>query len=163
MNIIDEIRQKQDDIILMINSVFDELVQKVSNLKESEIDNHNSFECIYPLTNTSGFKGRKIIAVIINGERTTTPTWKNAVGKIFEYVLSDQVYKRKMYELSDKVLGRKRTRLSSSQIDMKSPLKLADNLYLETHYDTETLMNLLLQLLNEISYNYNNIKIAVKN
>ena len=46
---------------------------------------------------------------------------------------------------------------------MKSPLKISENIYIETHYDTESLMKLLIQVLNEISYDYNNIKIVIKN
>ena len=163
MNIIDEIREKQKDLILMVNSTFDELVQKVSNLKQTQIQNYSSFESIYPLTNTSGFKGKKVIAVIINDKRQTVTTWKILVSKVFEYVLSNDTYKVRMYELSDKILGRKRVQLSSNNLNMKSALKLADNLYLETHYDTETLMNLLLKLLSDISFDYSNIKVAIKN
>ena len=46
---------------------------------------------------------------------------------------------------------------------MRSPLKLCDELYIETHYDTETLMKLLLEILDSISYDYNDIKVVIKN
>ena len=65
--------------------------------------------------------------------------------------------------LRDKILGRKRTRVSSSNVTMRSPLKLNEKLYIETHYDTETLMNFLIQILSEIHYDYNNIEIVIKN
>ena len=71
--------------------------------------------------------------------------------------------KQKLYELNDKLLGRKRTRLSKTPDDMRKPLELCENLYIETHYDTETLMNLLLQILNDIEYDYRDIKVAIKN
>jgi len=162
-NIIDEIRKKQDEMIVMVNSTFEEIIRKVLQISTSDICEENEYDAVYPLTNTAGFKGKKVIAVIINGEREIVPTWKIAVQKILEEVLKDREKKLKMYQLCDKLLGRKRTRLSSSPTGMRSPLELREDLYVETHYDTETLMNLLLQILNEISYDYSKVQIVVKN
>ncbi len=162
-NVIDEIRKKQDEIILMINSTFDQIVKEVSKIDNNNISEESEYEVIYPVTNTSSFKGKKVIAVILNDERVITPTWKNAVKFILEDAMKDKNMKNKLYDLRDKLLGRKRTRLSSNVNDMRSPVKLDEDLYIETHYDTETLMNFLLQILNEISYDYSTIKIAIKN
>ena len=71
--------------------------------------------------------------------------------------------KKRVLDLRDKILGRKRSRLSYKSENMRSPLKLYDELYIETNYDAETLMNLLIQILEEISYNYNSIQIIIKN
>ena len=163
MEIIDEIRKQQDDLIVMINSVFDSLVQKVSNLSEGEVMDSYSYETVYPLTNTSGFKGKKVIAVIINDKRIVVPTWKVLAMEIFKSVLEKDIFNQRLYDLRDKVLGRKRKRLSDSDDDMRSPVKLSNNLYLETHYDTETLMKLVLQVLKEISFDYSDIKVVIKN
>ena len=65
--------------------------------------------------------------------------------------------------LRDKLLGRVRKRLSKTDEDMRSPLKINDNLFIETHYDTETLIKLLLEILEEISYDYNDIQVVIKN
>lgn len=162
-NIVNEIRKKQDEILLMVNSAFDEIVRDVSGLTQDNVDTDNEYEVTYPITNTTGFKSKKVIAVILNGQRIIAPTWKNVFKIILTDAITDQEKKRKLYSLCDRLLGRKRTRLSSSSNNMRSPLKLADDLYVETHYDTETLMNLLLQILNEISYDYSAIKIVIKN
>lgn len=162
-NIINEIRKKQDEIMLMINSAFEEIIRDVSLLNLTDVKENNDYEIIYPITNTTGFKGKKVIAVILNGNRIITPTWKMVVKVILSDVISDENNKVKLLNLCDKILGRKRNRLSSSPDEMKSPLKLGKNLYVETHYDTETLMNLLLTILNDISYDYSSIKIAIKN
>lgn len=164
MNIVEELRKKQENIILTINNAFDELIQSVSQLSEpNQINKNNYFESSYPLSNTSIFKGKKIIAVSINGKREIVPTWKEAVKTIFKYVLSEDTYKVRMYEINGKILGKKRIRLSPNNNIMKSPIMLAENLYLETHYDTETLLNLLLQILDSIGYDYSDIKIVIKN
>ena len=162
-NIIREIRKKQDELILMINSTFDEIIQEVASLSSEEVVAENEYEVAYPITNTSGFKSKKVIAVILNGERIIAPTWKNVVRIILMDAIKEERNKTKLSNLCDRLLGRTRTRLSSVPDEMRSPLQLADNIYVETHYDTETLMNLLLQILNEISYDYGDIKIVIKN
>lgn len=162
-NTISNIRKKQDELILMINSVFDEIVNEIALTNAAEPIHNSEYEVMYPVTNTSGFKGKKVIAVILNGERKITPTWKSAFKLILQDAIKDSNRKQKLYSLCDKLLGRKRTRLSASSQNMRSPIELDNNLYVEAHYDTETLMNLLLQILNEIGYDYTNIKIAIKN
>lgn len=163
MNIINEIREKQNELIVMINSVFDEMVKKVEQLNLEENSAQTEYETIYPLTNTTGFKGKKPIAVIINNKRTTTPTWKKVVEHILKEIIKDEAKKEKMLSLRDVLLGRVRTRVSERKDDMRSPLEVCNGLYIETHYDTETLMNLLLEILNSISYDYSNIRVIIKN
>lgn len=161
-NLIDEIRKKQDEIIMMINAAFDETIKKVANLQLNPNEEKNEFEMIYPVTNVGGFKGKKVIAVIINGKRYVVPTWKVAVTTILQEVMKDENNKNKIYNLCDKLLGRVRNRLSHTNSGMRSAIKLDDNLYIETHYDTETLMRFLLQILSDINYDFSNIKIALK-
>lgn len=163
MNIIKEIREKQNELVIMINSTFDDLVKKVEKIKLEENEFESEYETIYPITNTTGFKGRKPIAIIYKGERKITPTWKVVVSTVLQEVIKDEMMKNRLMLLRDKLLGRVRKRLSKTSDDMRSPLKIYDNLYIETHYDTETLIKLLLEILEEISYDYNEIQVVIKN
>lgn len=163
MNLINEIRENQNQLILMINTTFDELVKKVEKMQRGEENDEMEYEITYPITNTSVFKGKKPIAVKIQNKRVITPTWKKVVENILKEVLEDEQMKNKIFGLRDVLLGRVRTRVSKKKNQMRSPLKLCDELYIETHYDTETLMNLLLEILDSISYDYNNIKVVIKN
>lgn len=147
----------------MINTTFDELVKKVEKMQRGEENDEMEYEITYPITNTSVFKGKKPIAVKIQNKRVITPTWKKVVENILKEVLEDEQMKNKIFGLRDVLLGRVRTRVSKKKNQMRSPLKLCDELYIETHYDTETLMNLLLEILDSISYDYNNIKVVIKN
>ena len=46
---------------------------------------------------------------------------------------------------------------------MRSPIKIDEALYVETHYDTETLLRILTtRILDEVGYDYSKIRIAVK-
>ncbi len=163
MNIIKEIREKQNELILMINSTFDELVKRVEKMEMEEKEFESEYETIYPITNTTGFKGKKPIAIIYRGKRQLTPTWKVVVDTILKEVIKNPIMKMRIMALRDKLLGRVRKRLSKTSNDMRSPLKIDDNLFIETHYDTETLIKLLLEILEEISYDYNEIQVVIKN
>ena len=47
---------------------------------------------------------------------------------------------------------------------MRSPMLLGENLYLETHYDTETLLNILMiRILRPIGYDFSSILVTVRN
>lgn len=162
MNIINDIREKQNQLIVMINTVFDEVVKEVEQIKVGENMTITEYESVYPVTNATGFKGRKPIAVIIEGKRMITPTWKKVVENVLREVIKDEKMKQKIFDLRDILLGRIRTRLSKKSDNMRSPIKLCDDLYIETHYDTETLIKLLIEILSEISYDYNKIKVVVK-
>lgn len=163
MNIINDIREKQNQLIVMVNATFDELVRKVEEIQAEGNENEIEYESVYPITNTTGFKGKKPIAVKIAAERMTAPTWKIVVEKILKEVLKEKEMEDRLMALRDKILGRKRTRVSASSSTMRSPLKINEKLYIETHYDTETLMNFLIQILSEIHYDYNNIEVVIKN
>lgn len=163
MNIVNEIREKQNQLIVMINTTFDEIIKQVETIKTQGFDYEAEYESIYPLTNTTGFKGKKPIAVKLGDNRIITPTWKKVVETILKEVLKDEKMKQEVFKLSDRLLGRVRKRVSTDSEGMRSPLEISKGLYIETHYDTETLINLLIQILNEISYDYNNIRIIIKN
>lgn len=162
MDIINDIREKQNQLIVMINTTFDELVKRVESLQNDGKDYEIEYESVYPITNSTGFKGKKPIAVKIRNKRITTPTWKVVVQTILRQVLNNKEMEDRMMALRDKILGRKRTRISSNSENMRSPLKLNDKLYIETHYDTESLMNFLINILEEIHYDYNDIEVVIK-
>lgn len=163
MNLIKEIREKQNELVIMINSTFDDLVKKIEKIQMEENEFESEYETIYPITNTTGFKGKKPIAIIYEGKRQLTPTWKAVVNSVLQEVIKNEIMKNKIMLLRDKLLGRVRKRLSKTNADMRSPLKICDNLFIETHYDTETLIKLLLEILEEISYSYNEIQVVIKN
>ena len=88
MNLINEIRENQNQLILMINTTFDELVKKVEKMQRGEENDEMEYEITYPITNTSVFKGKKPIAVKIQNKRVITPTWKKVVENILKEVWS---------------------------------------------------------------------------
>ena len=67
-------------------------------------------------------------------------------------------------DLRGKVSGRNRVLLGKSAENMRSPVKIDDELYVETHYDTETLLRILTtRILDPVQYDYSRITITVRN
>ena len=96
MNTIKEIREKQNQIITMINAAFDEIVTNIEKQNLNINPYESIYESSYPITNVTGFKGRKPIAVIIDDNRIITPTWKRVVQSILQEVVKDQEMKNKL-------------------------------------------------------------------
>ena len=66
-------------------------------------------------------------------------------------------------DLRGKVQGRNRVLIGSETGKMRSPVQIDEALYVETHYDTETLLRILTtRILDEVGYDYSKIKIAVR-
>lgn len=68
-----------------------------------------------------------------------------------------------LMDLRGKILGRNRVLLGSETGKMRSPIKIDEALYVETHYDAETLLRILTtRILDAVGYDYSGIRIAVQ-
>ena len=66
--------------------------------------------------------------------------------------------------MSGRVNGKTRSILASDDAEMKSSIKIAENLYFKAHYDTESLLRIMTErILEPIGYNYSGINITVRN
>ncbi len=162
MNLLNEIREFQNELNVMCNTFFEKIAREVENLEQNN-QNEQSYESKYPITNATGFKGKKSLAVIISNNRYIAPTWVKVVEIVLKDAMKDERRREKLLGLRDLILGRTRVRVSAKDENMKRPLKLMDDLFIETHYDTESLIKLLLQILDAIGYNYRDIQVVVKN
>ena len=99
MNTIKEIREKQNQIITMINAAFDEIVTNIEKQNLNINPYESIYESSYPITNVTGFKGRKPIAVIIDDNRIITPPIiKSSVFyKKFNFIFLLFILKFKLY------------------------------------------------------------------
>jgi hypothetical protein len=95
--------------------------------------NHQTFELVYPFwIHPSVFVGKKPVAVLFGDERVEAKTWRQVVGVILTRCDSEE-HERLMY-LRDKVHGKVRTILSASDSGMRRPLKIREDMYIETHF-----------------------------
>jgi len=118
-----------------------------------------------PLTASSAaFKGEKPESLLFPGGREVkTPTWKTAVLAIMQDCNEDPVIHAHLMGLRGKVLGRQRTILAASPEKMHAPLEIDKDLYMESYYDTATLLYVLKnRVLDEVGYNYSSIHVRLR-
>lgn len=177
MKTIQELQNLRTELIQQmiqdINEKFDALIYNLQ-MEQHEIENNvcgqvaevRACEVLYPLTVSAGvFKGEKPIGVCFgDGRRVAVTKWKQVATVILQECNRDIDCHNRLMQLRDTVKGRDRILLGSEIGKMRSPMKIDDNLYIETHYDAESLIRILTtRILDPINFNYNNIKIAIRN
>ena len=115
-------------------------------------------------TDPSVFKGKKPEAVLFpNGQSVRTTTWKSAVLAILQDCNADPTMHTYLTELRGKVMGRQRTILAASPEKMHAPLEIDKELYMESYYDTASLLYVLKnRVLDEVGYNYSGICVQLR-
>lgn len=119
-------------------------------------------DCTVSLNMNAGFfKGKKPEGVLIGEEEIPCLTWKQAavaVMKDCDFTCHDR-----LMALRNRAFGQKRTILSDSADGMDAPVRISEGLYLETKYDTETLINVMKKrVLDVVGYDYGRIRIRLK-
>lgn len=165
MDTLAEIKMAQAYLTQEISRTFEGLIAKVQAGNEAALPNERVYETMYPLSTDSAiFKGTKPTCVMLGNERVVATTWKNVFKTVILNCNSNTNNHKALMALRNKILGRERILLSDVPGEMYRPFKIDTNLYAETHYDTETLMNVLLhRILDEVGYDYGNISVGVRN
>ena len=161
-----ELQVLREEVIREIDEKIGQMLKKLQNENNTNHQkNHvqtRVYESVYPLNVGTGiYKGKRPTAVIFPGEvRKECPTWK----KVMEEILKDCCKNLERHQmLRGKILGRNRVLLGSETGKMRSPVKIDEALFVETHYDAETLLRILTtRILDEVGYDYSKIQIAVK-
>ena len=154
---------KLGEVIRAIEAQSMEPIQKSSRPCNNSLE---PFETIFPLhSSTAMFKGKKPTGVLFGGsDRVDVGTWKKVFREILRRCNADPEKHVALMNLRGRISGRERILLSKEPDGMRSPLKVADNLYVETHYDTETLLRILMvRILDAVGYNYRHISVAIRN
>lgn len=169
MDIVQELQMLREELIREIDEKIGQVIKKLESEEQGtprpKRKKTRNYESIYPLNVGTGiYKGKRPTGVIFaNGIRTETPTWKKVMEEILKDCCKDLRRKQALMDLRGKILGRNRVLLGSETGKMRSPLKIDEAIYVETHYDAETLLRILTtRILDEIGYDYSKIQIAVK-
>ena len=154
-----------------IDAILDELVcevaqgEQVAQLRADVELRAESYENIYPFAMDGAiFKGTKPTRLLFGEtDQIDVRSWKMVFCEILEHCNDDPEKHVALMNLRGKVSGRDRVLLSKSSEGMRSPHKIANNLYVETHYDTETLHHILTKrILDPIGYDYSHIQVTVR-
>ena len=169
MDAIQELQKLREELIREIDEKFDWIIQELKSESVPSLQKENqklrNYEIIYPLNVGAGiFKGKRPIGILFaDGHRTENPTWKSVAEELLKDCCKSPSQRQALMNLRGKVLGRNRVLLGSETGKMRSPVKIDEALYIETHYDAETLLRVLTtRILDMVGYDYSGIRIAIK-
>lgn len=75
----------------------------------------------------------------------------------------DHQLRERLMSIRGKVFGRQRVLLGDTPSDMVAPLEISEGLYLESRFDTESLLYVLTRrVLAPVGYNYNEVLIQLR-
>lgn len=110
------------------------------------------------------FKGRKPSAIILRGRETSVSTWKQAAVLILRDCDAVPECHGRLLGLRGHVLARYRTLLAETPKGMLSPIRVGRGLYFEGHWDSESMMRLLVErILDEVGYDCQNAAVKCRN
>lgn len=162
-----ELQKMRAELIKMIDSSFEQLIRRMEAEQEQNVQNVAApYEVVYSLMNGGGFfKGKKPVGVIFSEDKKeSVTTWKKVVAAILKECNDMPEFHNKLMELRGKASGRERNYLARTPEGMRSPLEIDKYLFVETHYDTESLLRILTtRILDAIGYDYSGIHIAIRN
>lgn len=112
----------------------------------------------------SFFKGRKPTGIIFpDGRRKTLGTWRQVVVELINDCISDPARKNKLLSLRGLASGRNRVLIDKEPNNMRGPVQVEPELYIECHYDTQVLLHVAIDLLlRNADYDCSQIKVALK-
>ena len=158
--ILDAIEESRQQMHRMIDDLFDERLARLQS--DTPPTDTTPDEVTLPLRgNANFFKGKRPISVIFpNGDEIPAKTWKGIVYTILADCTADPDRLAKLKDLSCVASGKSRYILLGSPNLLDAPIRVCDGLYMETKYDTETLLNVLMtRLLDVVNYDYSGVKI----
>ena len=165
MNVMQEI-QNIRSLVLKADAAIETFIRKLENNEaDTERITAGNYEAVYPITvNLSVFKGKKPTMVMFEDECVEVRNWKAVVAEIMRRCNADTEKHVALMNLRGRIAGRERTLLSKEIGDMRSPIKIDENLYIETNYDTETLLRTLMtRILDLVEYDYRGISVSIRN
>lgn len=151
------VEQIRAELMQMVDSLCDRLL--VGGAATPSMD-----ACKYPLKSFSFFKGKVPVAVWFpDGSQRSVRTWKEAVTVVLQFASADTAILEQLMALRGNVHGRQRTLLAESPDGMGYPVEIAPGLFIETQFDTETLLRVLARrILDEIGFDYSGILFQVR-
>ena len=109
------------------------------------------------------FIGKKPAAVLFGDERVDVKKWTDVYRLVYGRVNQDaQAHEDLMY-LRNKAAGKVRTFISDTPDEMRRPIKVDEDLYVEAHYGTQTMHHIMVDcILRYVRYDLSDIKVVVK-
>lgn len=104
------------------------------------------------------FLNRKPIKLrFVNGRECEVNTWKDVVQLVLEDCISTEDKLNRVRSLCGKIKGRYKIILDNNSEYMSRPMKIYDEIYMETKYSADVLISVMQRILDEAGYDYSEI------
>lgn len=153
---IEEIRK---ELHRHIDNICDSILAELSGAHYAE-----GMDGIRLSTNAGHFKGKKPKAVLFpDSRKIDVRTWKEVVFILLTDCVSDPNRMQYLLKLRGRVFGKQRVILADTPQRMSQPMQICDRLWMETKYDTETLLKVLMfRIFDVVGYDYGGIRIILR-
>lgn len=159
---IESVEKLREQMHKNVNLKCDNLIERIIN--DEPLDD-TAVQRILPLNSMSAFfKGAKVTAVrFSDGSEISVGKWKVAVKVIMQNCNSNEEMHTALTSVCGTVFGKTRTLFDKSPDEMIAPIKIDENMYLETKFDVEALLNVLKnRIFDLIGYDYSGISIKIE-
>lgn len=159
---IEELEKIRNSLRGEINTTIDRLIKELEN--PSSVKDATNAEYDFPLSaNPAIFIGKKPVAVLFGEERVAVKSWREVYSAVLSRCNEDLANHERLMYLRNKTAGKVRVFLSDRPDSMRSPAKIDEGLFGETHYGSQTLIHILCKrILDYTAFDYRNIKIVLK-
>ena len=158
-----ELEAVRAQLLGMVNDRIDSLIAKIKNGEAIDNNTLSAAEIVYPLSiEPALFKGTKPTAVHFGGEKIPVKTWRKAYTLILRRCAGISEKRETLMGLRNKISGRTRIILSDKPDGMSRPIEIADDVFVESFFDTEWLGRIMTkEILDVVRYDYSGISVSV--
>lgn len=109
------------------------------------------------------FKGKKPVSIhFADGWEHQVKSWKEVAAILLQDCLSKPHASSRMYEMAGSFSGKKRIILDRTPEKMDVPIYIAPDLYFEGKFDTQSLIYMLKQIMDQCGYDHSGITLTVR-
>ena len=118
----------------------------------------------YPLDAAdTTFKGKKPVSIHFgDGREHQVKSWKEVAAILLQDCITSPFASSRMYEMAGSYAGRKRIILDRTPEKMDVPIYIAPDLYFEGKFDTQSLIYMLKQIMDQCGYDHSGITLTVR-
>lgn len=96
----------------------------------------------------------------INGEEIPVSTWKAAAKVLFNECCKTK--HKELKALCGNYYGRRRLLIDSKPDTLQEPVEVGGDIYFETRYGAETLLNVMFDIFRTVEFDYSEILVVLK-
>ena len=121
-----------------------------------------STENVYSLSDSQSFTGEKIQSYVFQEQERNVKSWKEFYQSICLSLYDLDSNKFKSFLEDDDFQMKKRKMISNKESDLKNPLKISDNIYLESNLNTDTLLNMTRLILKKYAIDEEDVSLYLR-